>query len=584
MRHLISAFTLLFSLNVHATELKTYCKPSQSCWPEKQAWDQLNKDVNGRLIAPGSFIQPCQIDPDSTQCKAVLQQISNPFALEEQSGATQSTGWLNAWDSTASNYVIAAQTAEDIARGINFARDHNIKIAIKGTGHDYLGRSNSPDSLLIWTHHMRGVTLNDNFIPQGCPSSEKGMPVATVLAGTRWLEVYGNVIVKNGRYVQGGGCNSVGAAGGFLQGGGFGSFSKKFGLGAAGLVEAEVVTADGQILTANACQNSDLFWALRGGGGGTFGVVTKVTLKTHDLPENFGIMTGTIKASSDQNYQNLLTDFLHFYRDHLNNEHWGEKISLKPNNTLEIFLAFQGLTQEEAEQTWKPFEKLIAQKGNSIKMDYKIITIPAQHLWDYDYISKNYPDFMVKGGNDNGTQYWWWKGDGAQVSHYWYTYQSRWVPSHLFSVGNTHRLANLLFDASRFWDVELHLNKGLAGGSEEALKTARLTSMNPASTKAPLLVVMGAGESPAFSTIKGMTPHKIKGETAARKINAAMTIIREATPGAGAYGNEADYFESHWQEALWGENYSLLLEIKHKYDPENVFTCHHCVGSEHVAK
>ena len=57
-----------------------------------------------------------------------------------------------------------------------------------------------------------------------------------------------------------------------------------FGMAAASLLEAEVVTADGKVLVANACTNPDLFWALKGGGGGAFGVVTKVTLATHELP------------------------------------------------------------------------------------------------------------------------------------------------------------------------------------------------------------------------------------------------------------------------------------------------------------
>ncbi len=53
-----------------------------------------------------------------------------------------------------------------------------------------------------------------------------------------------------------------------------------------------------------------------------------------------------------------------------------------------------------------------------------------------------------------------------------------------------------------------------------------------------------------------------------------------ATPGSGTYANEVDYFEPDWQNSFWGVNYSKLLSIKQKYDPDNVFTCHHCVGSE----
>ena len=84
--------------------------------------------------------------------------------------------------------------------------------------------------------------------------------------------------------MQGGGCMTVGVAG-LIQSGGFGSFSKAYGMAAASLLEAEVVTADGAVRIANACTNPDLFWALKGGGGGSLGVVTRLTLRTHELPD-----------------------------------------------------------------------------------------------------------------------------------------------------------------------------------------------------------------------------------------------------------------------------------------------------------
>ena len=88
------------------------------------------------------------------------------------------------------------------------------------------------------------------------------------------MQAYDAVTTQGGRYVQGGGCLTVGLAG-LVQSGGFGSYSKRYGLAAGSLLEAEVVTADGKIRIANACTNADLFWALKGGGGGTFGVVSR---------------------------------------------------------------------------------------------------------------------------------------------------------------------------------------------------------------------------------------------------------------------------------------------------------------------
>ena len=98
--------------------------------------------------------------------------------------------------------------------------------------------------------------------------------------------------------MQGGGCTSVGVTG-LVQSGGFGSFSKHYGTAAAGLLEAEIVTADGKVRIANACTNPDLFWALKGGGGGTFGAVSKVTLRVRELPEFWGAAIVNVKAGSD---------------------------------------------------------------------------------------------------------------------------------------------------------------------------------------------------------------------------------------------------------------------------------------------
>ncbi|KTD61095.1 FAD-binding protein [Legionella spiritensis] len=90
---------------------------------------------------------------------------------------------------------------------------------------------------------MNQVRFESEFTPQGCPQQEKSVQAVTVSAGTQWIHAYDEVTNKHGRYVQGGGCTTVGAAGGFTQGGGFGSFSKKYGTGAAGVVQAEIVAA-----------------------------------------------------------------------------------------------------------------------------------------------------------------------------------------------------------------------------------------------------------------------------------------------------------------------------------------------------
>ena len=141
------------------------------------------------------------------------------------------------------------------------------------------------------------------------------------------MHTYNAVTTKGGRYVQGGGCTTVGVAG-LIQSGGFGSFSKNFGRPRRDCWKRRSSPPTARSRIANACTNPDLFWALKGGGGGSFGVVTRLTLRTHELPEFFGGVFATIKASSDAAFRRLIGRFVGFYADNLFNPHWGEQIAL----------------------------------------------------------------------------------------------------------------------------------------------------------------------------------------------------------------------------------------------------------------
>jgi len=299
-KHFVKSFFLLIAtfrrriplqsvLNAKEKNLPSFSRvrPGDAGWPDEKAWGMLNEKVNRRLIKMNNpFISPA---PD------LFSNLKNPYYIGDTPELTQSVGWANAWKSSPSVYAVAAESAGDVAAAINFARMHKLRLVVKGGGHSYLGNSNSADSLLIWTRKMDSITVHDSFKPQDSLLNEPGVPAVTVGAGCIWGRVYDVVSTKNGRYVQGGGCLTVGVEG-LVQGGGFGSFSKYYGVAAAGLLEAEIVTADGNIQLVNANKNPDLFWAIKGGGGGTFGVVTKLTLATKELPETFGVVFGKIKA------------------------------------------------------------------------------------------------------------------------------------------------------------------------------------------------------------------------------------------------------------------------------------------------
>src|SRR5579864_4650153 len=335
-------------------DLTQRVRPGRGGWPDAAQWRALSAAVGGNLMEVGPLLAACTADAHGSACQETLKNLRNPFYIGDQVGGTQVSGWLDAWTPAPSAYAVRARQAHDVAAAVNFAREHNLRLVVKGTGHSYLGTSNAPDSLLIWTRAMNEVVLHDAFVPQGCEGTVAPAPAVSAGAGAMWIDLYHAVTTNGGRYVQGGGCTDVGVAG-LVQSGGFGSFSKGFGTAAAGLLEAQIVTADGQVRIANPCINPDLFWALKGGGGGSWGVVTRVTLRTHPLPEFFGAAWGKVKARSDEAFRRLISRFFAFYSESLFNPHWGEQVSFAPENVFKISMACQGLDKEAARKVWQPF-------------------------------------------------------------------------------------------------------------------------------------------------------------------------------------------------------------------------------------
>jgi hypothetical protein len=143
---------------------------------------------------------------------------------------------------------------------------------------------------VLWTHQRKKITWHDSFVPAAVAS--KGVPAVTVESGVQFSDLYPaaqttpypNDPVGRMSIVMGGTCDSVGVGGCWL-GGCYGPFTKLFGNGAVNLLEANVVLANGTLVTCSEGQHPDLFWTLRGGGGGNTGVVTQFTARTHPAPQ-----------------------------------------------------------------------------------------------------------------------------------------------------------------------------------------------------------------------------------------------------------------------------------------------------------
>jgi hypothetical protein len=217
-------------------------RPKDALWPSPAKWEQLNKAVNGNLIKVESPLAACNTIAGKAACDELFSNLKNPYYIGDNPALTQTSGWLDAWHTEPSVYAVSAKNTADVVAAVNFARTHNLRLVVKGGGHSYQGTSNSADSLLIWTRAMNKIVVHENFIAQGCESKQSPQPAVTIEAGALWLQAYNEVTTKSGRYVQGGGCATVGVAG-LIQSGGFGSFSKNYGLAAAALLEAEIVTA-----------------------------------------------------------------------------------------------------------------------------------------------------------------------------------------------------------------------------------------------------------------------------------------------------------------------------------------------------
>jgi FAD/FMN-containing dehydrogenase len=186
-------------------------------------------------------------------------------------------------------------STDDVVSAVRFARESDLPVAIRGGGHHACGFSLVEDGLVIDLSTLTGVEF------------DLGTATATVGAGSGWRDVdrvtYVDVTVPgesglpSGYAAPGGDCPTV-SNGGYSLGGGYGLLSRRMGLACDHILEAEVVDADGRVLRASGQENPDLYWALRGAGGGGFGVVTRLRYRLDPVPKT--VVAGVMGWPLDQ--------------------------------------------------------------------------------------------------------------------------------------------------------------------------------------------------------------------------------------------------------------------------------------------
>src|SRR4051794_2763317 len=171
------------------------------------------------------------------------------------------------FDAVRPRAVVFCESLQDVERTVHWARKHKVRIAPRSGGHSYGGYSTTT-----------GVVVDVSRI---AAVSVDAQHRAAVGAGARLIDVYDRLWLR-GVTVPAGTCPTVGIAG-LALGGGIGFAARKFGLTCDNLVEARIVLANGKALNCNAREHPDLYWALRGAGGGSFGIVTRLVFRTHPV-------------------------------------------------------------------------------------------------------------------------------------------------------------------------------------------------------------------------------------------------------------------------------------------------------------
>ncbi|WP_198348006.1 FAD-binding oxidoreductase [Plantactinospora sp. KBS50] len=197
-------------------------------------WDRLDRCLTGDLVRPG--------DPDYPQAK----QLDNGY-----------------FDSVSPQAVAYCENERDVAACLAFAQHHDVPLAIRSGGHSAAGYSTGT-GLVLDVSRLRRIDV--------------GAGTVTIGPGTQGVDLL-DTLAPLGRAAVTGTCPTV-CAGGYLSGGGIGPLARRFGVASDGLVAARVVLADGSVRSVSARRDPDLFWALRGGGGGNFGVVTEYRMRT----------------------------------------------------------------------------------------------------------------------------------------------------------------------------------------------------------------------------------------------------------------------------------------------------------------
>ncbi|KAI0459092.1 FAD-binding domain-containing protein [Xylaria acuta] len=547
-----------------------YCLSGESCFPDDATLSTFNGTVNGALIKVTPYGAACyKATYDADECKRLteikgdndyrqslpagvmytnLEQISEigcPLPDPTEDGSAPAAIDSECTLGNMPSYVVNATSTAQIAKAVKFAAEHNLRLRIKNSGHDYTGRSSGVGSLAIWTRHLTSTEAVSAFVPEGCNNAE-GHDVVVAGSGVNVEELY-NWGADNGQVTIGGYTTTVGAAGGYILGGGLGPLVPIFGLGVDNLLQVELVTADGEVKIANECQNSDLFWALRGGGG-AFGITTRIWLKSYPALAAVNTVAGQVGCKDYESYTRLinsLVDNAVALRDDGHFGIWESSIGQLGMALVNIIPYQSQADVKTANETLEEVRAVVSVDGCTAAIQGAQFTGSAS--WNDAYQGVVWP--IAQPGSKVGINL----QDHSRLVTY--------------NAMHDEEKRQLIKDSILSLPAEIPFIWQNNCGNEVTNVAEDATSVHPDWRNAFAFI-----DVPVFGPWSGTTAEQnaTSAETD-RNITSAY--------GTTQYYNE-QYDSTNWQADFFGSNYDRLLKIKDSVDPNRVFSCPLCVGSE----
>ncbi|KAI7370077.1 FAD/FMN-containing isoamyl alcohol oxidase MreA [Hortaea werneckii] len=544
-------------------DVEARCKvyPGDPAWPSLGEWDLLNKTLDGVLIKGVPAADVCYFNGTARHDKGACVKLAanwtssyahlddpiEMFSPVYQGLTCQPPSWYDSGGCTQGGYptyTVNVSTTAQLQVAVNFARNQGLRFVIKNTGHDFSGKSGGAGSLSVWVHNLKDIayipSYNDATTDYNGPAFKAG-------AGVQVYEIYA-AARDHGLVTVGGEGQTVGAMGGYVQGGGHSPLSSLLGMAADQVLNYEVVTADGRFVTANAKENPDLFWALRGGGGSTFGVVTSAVIKAHpDMKVTSTTFSFGTNSVSHEAFWAGFRAYLNYFPTNVAHGTYSYFFILPSSNDLTFLMQpffAPNMSKTDTEKLLAPWINDLSELGIDIKPEYK------EYSTFWDAWNASFPLEAIE------------KTHVASASRLWP--RTNW---------DNETILNTTFDAIRSSAeaglTTIAFNQAptwAAGGKQN-------TAVNPA-WRETLCHMISSVSWPKYASAEEQM------EIRHNFTFNHMQRWRDASPGAGSYLSESDRLEPNFQWAFYGSYYPKLLDLKRKFDPKNVFWAATAVGSE----